>query len=61
MTARSKAVAWLAFGAALLVLVSPLKLWWAQPTLGWITPFVLWLVLIVLGAWQNRPRGRDDV
>jgi len=57
MSARSKAVAWLGFGAALLILVSPLKLWWARPSLGWITPFLIWLAIIVLGAW----RGRDDV
>ncbi len=54
-------MAWLVFGAALLVLVSPLKLWWARPALGWMAPFILWLVLIVLGVWLNRSRKRDEV
>ena len=44
---------------SVLLLVSPLKHWWARPGLGWIVPFVLWSLLIALGAWLSRPRGRD--
>jgi hypothetical protein len=61
MTSRSRALAWLGFGAALVLLVSPLKLWWARPGMGWLTPFALWLAIILLGAWLSRPRGRDDL
>lgn len=51
---RAKAASWLGFGAAMLVLVSPLKLWWAQASLGWLAPFGLWLLLIALGGWLAR-------
>jgi hypothetical protein len=61
MSSRSRAVAWLGFGVAVLVLVSPVKLWWARPAMGWITPFLLWIALIVLGAWTGGRRGRDDL
>jgi hypothetical protein len=44
---------WVVFGAALLVLASPLKLVWMRPELGWLAPFVVWLALIAAGA---RPR-----
>lgn len=60
-SSRSRAFAWLGFGAAVLLLVSPLKLWWARPGLGWIAPFILWLALIGLGGWLSWPRGRDDL
>jgi hypothetical protein len=61
MSSRSRAFAWLGFGAAVTLLVSPLKLWWARAGLGWIAPFALWLALIALGGWLSRPRGRDDL
>lgn len=61
MSSRSRAVAWLGFGVAVLVLVSPVKLWWARPAMGWMTPFLLWVALILLGAWIGRGRGRDDL
>jgi hypothetical protein len=51
---RAKAASWLGLGAAVIVLVSPLKLWWAQASSGWLTPFALWLLLIALGAWLAR-------
>lgn len=46
--------AWLGFGAAVLVLASPLKALWMQSSLGWAAPFALWLALIVVAAWQSR-------
>lgn len=61
MSSRSSAFAWLGFGGAVLALVSPLKLWWARPEMGWIAPFAIWLLLILLGGWLSRARGRDDV
>ena len=61
MSGDSRSIAWVAFGAALLLLVSPLKLWWARPELGWIAPFAVWAVLILVGAWLNRSRGGDGL
>ncbi len=76
MSSRSRAFAWLGFGAAVLLLVSPLKLWWARAELGWMTPFAIWSLMISFGAWlcrpgngissgtsthAQRPQGRDDV
>ncbi|HTE53905.1 MAG TPA: hypothetical protein VK698_23780 [Kofleriaceae bacterium] len=61
MSSRSRALAWLGFGAAVLVLASPLKLLWARPVMGWMAPFLIWLALILLGAWLGRSRGRDDL
>ena len=55
MSGDSRATAWLAFGAAILILVSPLKLGWARAELGWIAPFALWSAFIALGAWLSRP------
>jgi hypothetical protein len=61
MSGDSRAIAWLATGAAILILVSPLKLWWARSELGWMAPFAIWAVIIALGAWLNRSRGGDGV
>jgi hypothetical protein len=46
--------AWVVFGAALLVLASPVKLVWMRPQLGWLAPFAVWLALIIAAA---RRRG----
>ena len=46
---------------ALFFFASPFTDWWASVELHWITPFLLWAVVIVLIAvdqWQ-RP-GRED-
>jgi hypothetical protein len=47
-------------GAALLLLfVSPVAAWWAVPALGWLTPYALWLV-IILGAALVAQRDDAD-
>ena len=56
---RVLGLSWLSFAVAVLVLASPLKLAWARPALGWMFPFLLWGVIIALGAVAARA-ARDD-
>jgi hypothetical protein len=45
-------------GALLMLLfVSPVADWWATPAMGWITPYALWLLVIVGAILIHR---RDD-
>lgn len=47
-------------GALLLMLfVSPVSGWWARAGLHWMTPFGLWL-LVILGAMLIYRRGDAD-
>ena len=53
-----RTLAWVSFGGAILVLVSPLKLAWMRPEHGWLFPFGLWLAILVVGALVSRgPRS----
>lgn len=45
-------------GALLMLLfVSPVAGWWAVPAMSWITPYALWLLVIVGAVLIHR---RDD-
>jgi len=45
-------------GALLLLLfLSPIAGWWATPGLSWLTPYGLWLLVILGAALMHR---RDD-
>lgn len=45
-------------GALLLLLfISPVAGWWANPAMGWLTPYALWLLVILGAALIHR---RDD-
>jgi hypothetical protein len=45
-----------AFAVSLVLLVGPARVLWAAPARGGLAPFVLWVVVIVLGAWAvHRP------
>ncbi len=46
----------LLFVLGLFVFASPLLAWWATPANGWWMPYLLWLLLIVLGFWLQRRR-----
>jgi hypothetical protein len=46
---------------ALLLLTSPLLAWWAAPDNPWYMPYLIWTLLIALGAWLQSRRGRGDV
>ncbi len=45
---------------ALLLLLSPLKQWWAALDAPWYAPYLLWAFVILLSAvLQQRLRGAD--
>ncbi|MCB1802430.1 MAG: hypothetical protein KDI82_12135 [Gammaproteobacteria bacterium] len=45
-------------GATLLLLfVSPVADWWATPPMSWLTPYALWLAVILAAFFIHR---RDD-
>ncbi len=47
-------------GALLLLLfISPVARWWANPAFGWLTPYALWL-LVILGALFIHRRDDSD-
>ncbi len=43
---------------ALLLFASPLMAWWARDTSPWYLPYLLWLLIILIGAWLHL--RRDD-
>ncbi len=53
---RSVDLCLFAFGVALLILATPLRQIWAAPGLPWPVPFLVWLAVILLGAWAGRSR-----
>jgi hypothetical protein len=50
----------LLLGLALLLLASPLRLFWAHPARPWYTPFLVWLLLVVLGGLAARVVRADE-
>lgn len=50
-----------ALALGVIVLASPLRLLWAQPSLGPAAPFVAWIVVVLVGALLLRaaPRPRE--
>ncbi len=57
---RSSDVALLLFGVGLLIFVSPARVLWANPERHWLTPFALWLLLIVVALGISLRRKRHD-
>ena len=44
----------------LFLFASPLTLWWAADDHPWFLPYLLWLLIILIGAWlRNRYRHYD--
>jgi len=39
---------------AIFIFASPFTLWWGRSEAGWYIPYLLWLVIIVLGAIVAR-------
>jgi hypothetical protein len=51
----------LVVGALLLLLfVSPAADWWARASLPWITPYALWLLVILGALLIHRRDDRDE-
>jgi len=50
-----------ALGLGVIVLASPLRELWAQPSLGPAAPFLVWIAVVVAGALLLRaaPRSRE--
>jgi hypothetical protein len=46
---------------ALFLFVSPLTIVWASNTTPWLFLFVLWLLIILLGAWLQIRHGNHDL
>ncbi len=40
---------------------SPLMLWWASPAHPWFLPYLLWLLVIILGAVISYRSGGHDL
>ena len=53
----SKELAVILGALLVLIFVSPVAGWWATGNLGWITPYALWLLVILGAALIHR---RDD-
>lgn len=49
----------LLFLLGLFFFASPFTHWWMDQQFGWYTPYLLWLVLIVLAALVQRGQARD--
>ncbi len=44
----------------LFLFATPLTIWWATPAHPWFLPYLLWLLVIILGAVISyRFRGHD--
>ncbi len=46
---------------AVLLFASPLTRWWSAIGAPWYLPYLLWLVVILLGAWLQHRMARHDL
>ena len=47
-------------GLLLLLFVTPVAGWWATTSMGWMTPYALWLVVILGAALIHRKDDADE-
>lgn len=45
----------------LFLFATPLTLWWASPVHPWFLPYLLWLLVIILGAVISYRFGGHDL
>ena len=46
---------------ALFLFATPLTIWWASDGAHWLVPYMLWLLVILLGAWLSRRYSQHDL
>jgi fatty acid desaturase len=46
---------------ALFLFASPFTLWWAAAGSPWFLPYLLWLLIILAGAWLGLWQRRHDL
>lgn len=44
-----------------LLFASPLSRWWSAIGAPWYLPYLLWLAVILLGAWLQHRNARHDL
>jgi len=57
---RTSDVALMLFAVGVLIFVSAARILWASPERHWLTPFGLWLVLLLVAGAAARTRKSDD-
>lgn len=50
----------LLFLFALFLFASPFTAWWASDHNPWFLPYLLWLLIILIGAWLAALYSRHD-
>lgn len=58
---RQKERALLLLLFALFLFASPLTTWWSSGQYAWFVPYLLWLLVILLGAWLHYRFHRHDL
>ncbi|MCG8429270.1 MAG: hypothetical protein MI754_18110 [Chromatiales bacterium] len=43
------------------IFASPLTFWWANDDHPWFLPYLLWLLIILIGAWLTKRHRHHDV
>jgi hypothetical protein len=46
---------------AVLLFASPLARWWSALGAPWYLPYLLWLAVVLLGAWLQQRNPRYDL
>lgn len=46
---------------ALFLFASPFTIWWASDYNPWFLPYLLWLLIILIGAWLSARHSRHDL
>jgi len=46
---------------ALFLFASPFTIWWASDYNPWFLPYLLWLLIIMIGAWLSTHHSRHDL
>lgn len=45
----------------LFLFASPFTVWWASDYAPWFLPYLLWLLIILIGAWLNARYRHHDL